>query len=78
VGFEDVMRFIRMVIFEAFKSLAVFFPLSVAPDEIIPYQLLNGSTAAPLARFRECEVCPEMIVIPLGSFMMGATAEESA
>ncbi len=32
---------------------------------------------APLERFRECEHCPEMIVMPTGSFMMGAIRGES-
>ena len=27
--------------------------------------------------FKECDVCPEMVVMPLGSFMMGARPEES-
>ncbi|WP_189411945.1 formylglycine-generating enzyme family protein [Neogemmobacter tilapiae] len=31
----------------------------------------------PLTAFKECDACPEMIVIPLGTFMMGATPEES-
>ena len=32
---------------------------------------------APLEKFRECEHCPEMIVIPLGSFFMGSIPGES-
>ena len=35
------------------------------------------NTLAPLESFQECEHCPEMIVIPLGSFMMGAKLGES-
>ena len=26
--------------------------------------------------FRDCEVCPEMVVVPPGSFMMGSPASE--
>lgn len=32
---------------------------------------------APLDRFKECERCPAMIVVPGGSFTMGASADES-
>jgi len=31
----------------------------------------------PLDRFKECEHCPAMIVVPGGSFTMGASADES-
>lgn len=27
---------------------------------------------------RDCEACPEMVVVPAGSFVMGSTAEERA
>ncbi len=33
--------------------------------------------AAPFDRFRDCDVCPEMIELPLGEFMMGAPEGES-
>ncbi len=39
--------------------------------------LPNGDELAPLAMFQECAECPEMIVMPPGSFMMGAKPEES-
>lgn len=51
---------------------------SVAPalaDDLQSFA--NGSELAPLSTFQECDVCPEMIVMPLGSFMMGAKPEES-
>jgi formylglycine-generating enzyme required for sulfatase activity len=32
--------------------------------------------AEPLNRFRDCAVCPEMIKLPMGSFMMGAPDDE--
>ncbi|MEO1638747.1 MAG: formylglycine-generating enzyme family protein [Pseudomonadota bacterium] len=41
------------------------------------YTLTDGSTVEPLDQFKECDVCPEMIVLPLGSFMMGAPQSES-
>lgn len=52
----------------------------VAPghaDSDLSYQLSTGKVVAPLERFRECDVCPEMIVMPPGAFMMGATKESS-
>ena len=33
---------------------------------------------APLEMFQECADCPEMVVLPMGSFTMGAPLEESA
>lgn len=32
---------------------------------------------APLSVFRDCEACPEMVVMPPGSFLMGARPEDS-
>lgn len=42
------------------------------------YTVENGREIRPLEVFQDCPVCPEMIVLPLGSFMMGAPPEESA
>lgn len=36
----------------------------------------SASTAAPLDTFRDCDVCPEMIELPMGEFVMGATPSE--
>jgi len=37
----------------------------------------TGAVAAePLSTFKDCEACPEMVVMPQGSFTMGATAAE--
>jgi formylglycine-generating enzyme required for sulfatase activity len=52
-------------------------PLGALAEEPPTYLLTNGTTVTDLEMFRECDVCPEMIVMPLGSFMMGATPEES-
>lgn len=30
------------------------------------------------ATFRDCSACPEMVVVPAGSFLMGSSAEETA
>lgn len=57
--------------------VSVVFPVAGHTDDARTYQLTDGSTVAPLDLFRECDDCPEMVVIPLGSFMMGAKPEES-
>jgi formylglycine-generating enzyme required for sulfatase activity len=41
------------------------------------YQLTDGRTVGEFEVFQECADCPEMIVMPLGSFMMGAIPGES-
>ncbi|MCV2871926.1 formylglycine-generating enzyme family protein [Defluviimonas sp. WL0050] len=38
--------------------------------------LAFAAYAAPLDIFRDCEVCPEMIELPLGEFVMGAPDDE--
>lgn len=37
----------------------------------------NPSSLPDFALFRECESCPEMVVIPAGSFLMGSPAKEA-
>ncbi|WP_157113650.1 formylglycine-generating enzyme family protein [Bradyrhizobium embrapense] len=37
-----------------------------------------GATALPGQTFRDCSDCPEMMVIPAGSFLMGSSDEEAA
>ena len=54
-----------------------FHPASGTAQSAVSYELTDGRTVAPLESFRECDHCPEMIVMPLGSFLMGATPEES-
>ena len=41
------------------------------------FALADGRMVAPLEMFQECPQCPEMIVMPMGSFMMGAKPEDS-
>ena len=51
---------------------------------ILPALLAAAASAdmpddlAPLDMFQECPDCPEMIVLPLGEFVMGAPMEQSA
>ena len=35
-----------------------------------------SDTAGPAGAFRDCPICPEMVVIPAGEFLMGAAADE--
>ena len=41
------------------------------------YRLEDGRQVEPLDIFQDCDVCPEMVVLPLGIFTMGAPLEES-
>lgn len=54
---------------------AIFFASYAFADEV--YTLTNGETVTPLERFQECDDCPEMVVMPMGSFMMGAIKGEA-
>ena len=57
-----------------------------APASFLDARITPATTRAPLvadpaslpdfALFRECENCPEMVVIPAGSFLMGSPASE--
>jgi formylglycine-generating enzyme required for sulfatase activity len=42
------------------------------------YALVDGRQVSTLERFQECDVCPEMIVLPSGHFRMGAPLSQSA
>ncbi|MCG3266744.1 formylglycine-generating enzyme family protein [Yoonia sp. I 8.24] len=42
------------------------------------YQLTDGQTVGELEMFQECTDCPEMIVLPMEKFAMGAPLEQSA
>ena len=56
---------------------SILLPVPAASEGGVSYELANGRKVSPLERFRECDVCPEMIVIPLGAFLMGAKRGES-
>ena len=51
-------------------------------EGIVPMALaLLVAACAPFppgTSFRDCPECPEMVVVPAGSFMMGASASEAA
>ncbi len=41
------------------------------------YTTTTGQSVTSLTVFQDCEVCPEMVVLPLGAFEMGSTVEEA-
>ena len=58
-----ISRKLRFVI----SLTTILFPFCADAQDIETHQLTDGRTVAPLDMFRECDDCPEMIVIPLGS-----------
>ena len=56
---------------------SILLPVLAASEGDVSYELANGRKVSPLESFRECDVCPEMIVMPLGAFLMGAKPGES-
>ncbi|WP_299076356.1 formylglycine-generating enzyme family protein [uncultured Ruegeria sp.] len=79
---KKIKQFIEVNSVTELVSACLLWLTCLAPGLLIAeesklYSLKNGQTVAPLEQFQECEQCPEMIVMPLGSFMMGATQEES-
>lgn len=60
------------IITSAGLSLAVVLLLAVLPGgHAVAQELSPGST------FRDCDNCPEMVVVPAGEFVMGSTMQES-
>ena len=53
----------------AAAALLTLSPLAVAAQEEAPQWKVG-------AVFRDCPACPEMVVVPAGSFMMGSSASE--
>jgi formylglycine-generating enzyme required for sulfatase activity len=56
---------------------SIWLPVPAASEGDVSYELADGRKVSPLERFRECDVCPEMIVMPPGTFLMGAKPGES-
>jgi len=53
---------------------------SVAVDSLVP-RVLSAAVERRLRAgviFKECSICPEMVVVPAGRFLMGATPNEAA
>src|SRR5579872_3268463 len=49
---------------------------SAAPTQGAPLSPMQVKTLKPHDTFKECANCPEMVVVPAGSFMMGSPANE--
>ena len=41
------------------------------------YSIASGSPVGNLEAFQECDVCPEMVVLPMGVFQMGSSLSEA-
>ena len=52
--------------------------VGVAPEGARPLSTEAERALAPKAVFKECDTCPEMVVVPAGNFMMGSRASETA
>ena len=50
-------------------------PAPAAPEQSLGKQKIESGPQTLLTPFRDCQTCPEMIVIPAGSFMMGSPAD---
>lgn len=48
----------------------------IMPPGIYPLTPEREQALRPKDSFKECDVCPEMVVVPPGSFMMGTPADE--
>jgi formylglycine-generating enzyme required for sulfatase activity len=51
-------------------------PVQIMPAGIYPLTPEREQTLRPKDSFKECDACPEMVVIPKGSFIMGTPADE--
>src|SRR6476660_8508341 len=70
---------------EIFLPLALFVVAASAPQAQTPRtsRVVNPKAneigaAKPGTVFRDCPDCPEMVVLPAGSFTMGSSAEEKS
>lgn len=52
-------------------------PAAISAEQANIYRLTDGRLVSKLEIFQECEHCPDMIVMPKGSFMMEAELEWS-
>jgi formylglycine-generating enzyme required for sulfatase activity len=54
----------------------VEFPVQIFPPGIYPLTPEREQGLRPKDSFKECNACPEMVVVPKGSFMMGTPVDE--
>src|SRR5258708_19044914 len=50
--------------------------VQIFPAGIYPLTPEREQSLRPRDSFKECDICPEMVVVPKGSFMMGTPADE--
>ena len=75
LGKPDRKR-IPLMHFQALFLITVLWAATIATAES-RFVMADGSAVAPLEMFQNCTECPEMIVLPMGRFVMGAPLEES-
>lgn len=78
-NFGAILAFLRF--HSRYFAAAIFFSVSALWHTHAvgqTYNISEGSRVAELSVFQECDVCPEMIVLPKSTFTMGAAPEESA
>jgi formylglycine-generating enzyme required for sulfatase activity len=59
----------------AAAGLTVMLPALAAPPAAVPDDLIRQSTLAGTV-FHDCALCPQMVVVPAGSFLMGSPETE--
>jgi formylglycine-generating enzyme required for sulfatase activity len=64
-----------MVIFETMQILFPM-PVLVALCLLVIPTAYSGEAGKPLSTFKDCDFCPEMVVIPAGHFTMGSPKSE--
>jgi formylglycine-generating enzyme required for sulfatase activity len=57
-------------------TIAAAPPASAASSEVAPLSLMQEKALKPKGTFKECTSCPEMVVVPAGSFTMASPASE--
>src|SRR6266576_1152431 len=51
-------------------------PVQIFPATIYPLTPEREQSLRPKDSFKECDICPEMVVVPKGSFTMGTPTSE--
>jgi formylglycine-generating enzyme required for sulfatase activity len=58
-------------------ALAYFMAVGIGFAAAEVYPTATGDKVSALDVFQDCDVCPEMIVLPLGRFEMGSSVDEA-
>jgi formylglycine-generating enzyme required for sulfatase activity len=57
-------------------SIVLAIVLGVMPGHAVPLSAAEEGALKPKDSFKECDICPEMVVVPAGSFTMGSPDSE--